>query len=239
MGYNSKIREAALSLLDFLYPGACLGCNDYIENHEMVFCAACEKKIAEVDFFICGICGAPMSNADKCTSCQTKDTFPVLALGQYQDPLKEAIHQFKFQHIRRASEILAVKIMELHRDKIEKLNPELIIPVPLHSIRMKVRGFNQAEDLARSLSQKLDIPLYADIIEKRKQTRDQARLKAERRLKNLKGVFKSSGKSLQGERVIIVDDVFTTGATMREVRMAILEAGGKPVLGLAAAVAGL
>ncbi len=234
-----NIRDGYLCLLDFLYPGACLGCGDYLENHDAIFCDSCEKKIAEVDFYICGECGAPMESPDGCNKCRADEPMPVLALGQYEDPLKEAIHSFKFQHIRRAAGIFADKIYKIHREKIEAFSPDIIVPVPLHSLRLKSRGFNQAEDLARGLSQKLNIPTAVDVIDKTRQSRDQARLRAAKRLKNLRGVFTPTGNRLNGERVIIVDDVFTTGATMREVRGAIIAAGGKPVLGVVAAVAGL
>jgi len=239
MGIVANIREGYRGLLDFLYPGACLGCGDYLEIHNLIFCENCERQVVETDFYICGECGAPLGNLDKCDQCKAESPLPIVAWGQYEDPLKEVIHQFKFQYIRRAAEIFADRIYKLHREKIESLSPDLIIPVPLHSLRLKSRGFNQAEDFALSLSAKLDIPMAVDIIEKIRKTRDQVRLKAVRRLENLHGVFEPIGRPLQGERVIIVDDVFTTGATMREVSSVVTKTGGKPVLGIIAAVAGL
>ncbi len=239
MGIKNIIREGLAGLWDFIYPGSCLGCGCYLENHRRIICAECLKKIDFVDFLICIECQSPLSDPVKCQVCSASNPTPVIALGQYFDPLKEIIHQFKFQNIRSAASFLGREILERHREKILNLRAEVIVPVPLHSIRQKVRGFNQAAVLAEVLAADLKLEVNDNSLEKIRRTRDQVRLSGDRRRGNLKGSFRVIDNELKDKRIILVDDVMTTGATLREVRKEIIKAGGKPVLAVVAAAAGL
>lgn len=238
MKTDRPFHEYGKTLIDFLYPNLCLGCGSYLENQKEVICESCDNKIERTGFPICGICGSPLENSDKCPACSAEHIFPIYSLGEYVDPLREIIHQFKFQHIRRASVSLGRRIVKLHGDRLRAAAPDLLVPVPLYSVRLKKRGFNQAADLVSELSRALDIPYENNAVEKVRRTTDQVRLNADSRRKNLRGVFAANHEKVKKRKIMIVDDVLTTGATVREVAETIRKAGGIPVAGIVVAFTG-
>ncbi|MFH2036185.1 MAG: phosphoribosyltransferase family protein, partial [Candidatus Zixiibacteriota bacterium] len=129
-------------------------------------------------------------------------------------------------------------LANIHRINLEKLKIDYIVPIPLHSHRMKARGFNQAELMADIICKIIGVKKATGILTKIKKTKDQARLGLSERLTNIKGSFAVEDDSLMGKRVMIIDDVITTGATIDEARRVLKEAGSIPVALAAAAIAG-
>jgi ComF family protein len=149
------------------------------------------------------------------------------------------IRQFKYRGFRRLGPELAGRVIEKNIEILEKLNLDIIIPIPLHSYRLKSRGFNQAEILADIFSSRLNIPVDKEFLRKIKNTRDQKILNHDDREDNIRGAFKIFGNSGAGRNILLVDDVVTTGATMREARKVIRQAGGNVLLAAVVATAGL
>ncbi len=136
----------------------------------------------------------------------------MIVFGDYEDPLKEAIHYMKF-HGRRS---LARELGHL-LSNLEIPSVEAVIPVPLSKKRLVQRGFNQSYLLASSVSKRLTVPLLDDLLLKTRDTPPQSLLTREERLKNQKGSFKVNSKYKKiPQRVVLVDDVVTTGATVNE-----------------------
>ena len=109
----------------------------------------------------------------------------------------------------------------------------LLIPIPLHKRKLRERGFNPAKEIAREISENLKIPVLNNVLAKIKQTPAQAELKKEEREKNVLGVFSCLNKELiTAKKILLVDDIFTTGATMEESALTLKKAGAKEVWGI-------
>ena len=121
-------------------------------------------------------------------------------------------------------------------DKPQNFTGTVLCPIPLHKRKLKWRGFNQAEEIAKHLSEALSIPLYSDILVKTKNTTPQVELEGIERRINMLGVFEvKSRERVQNKNILLVDDVYTTGATMREAQKVLQQAGAKQVTALVVA----
>jgi len=161
----------------------------------------------------------------------------IRTLGGYDSPRKELIGELKYHHKPSLAKILGREMgVILNSDPILKTS-DIIIPIPLHPARKRERGYNQAELLAEEISRFTHIP-FSDCLERVKNTKAQVTLSERERLENVKGAFKlKKGVDISGKRVILVDDVFTTGATLNAAALSLLEGGAEEVYGLTAAAA--
>jgi competence protein ComFC len=154
----------------------------------------------------------------------------LLAYAYYTGPLRQAIHDFKYNDIR----CLAGPLGKLMGEGWAKLvdgtpYPDVIVPVPLHPSRQKQRGYNQAALLARELGAQQKCPVVEDILIRSKATAPQVDLDAQARRANVHGAFQCRNDSLAGKHVLLVDDVCTTGATLESACLALREAGSSSV----------
>ncbi|MFZ3122980.1 MAG: ComF family protein [Thermodesulfovibrionales bacterium] len=157
----------------------------------------------------------------------------VLNYGIYSGALAEAINLMKFSGLRRLANPMGKLFLNLEMPECDG-----IIPVPLSKSALRERGFNQSLLMAKVISKKLKTPLYMDTLLKRKDTLPQVGLRAKERMKNLKGAFKASGK-INKLRLLLLDDVMTTGATARECSKTLMRAGAKEVIVITLARAGM
>lgn len=152
--------------------------------------------------------------------------------------IKKIINQFKYDpFIKELSKPLSSLIVA-YLINLDKINFQdfILVPIPLHKKKLKRRGFNQAEEIAKELSKFLKIPLSNDVLIKTKQTPAQVELKKEEREKNIKGVFFCQKPEIVRERkILLVDDIFTTGSTLEENARLLKEAGAKEIWGIVAA----
>lgn len=175
----------------------------------------------------CSICAAPLvseysSTCQECIKHRPKFS-KVLNYGIYADVLSEAIHLMKFSKLKRLAKPLSSLLFKLDIPEYDG-----IVPVPLSSKSLKERGFNQSLLISRVLSKKLRIPIYIDMLLKTRETLPQIGLNAKERVKNLKGSFEA--KKINGLRLLLVDDVMTTGATARECARVLMKAGAGDVI---------
>lgn len=157
----------------------------------------------------------------------------VIAYGLYEGVLKEAISRFKFYGLRRLSRPLGGLLPNLPIPE-----SDAIVPVPLTAKGLRQRGFNQSLLIARVVSKKTGIPLNIDTLFKIKETPPQVGLSASERHKNLAGAFTTKG-TIKGSRILLVDDVVTTGATAAACSKALLKAGAQEINVLTIARAGM
>ncbi len=135
----------------------------------------------------------------------------------FEDPLKEIIHQFKYGSHRSLAKPLARLLFSVYLANIESLRAAIVVPVPLHRSRQRERGFNQARELARYFCRLAQIPLYSDLLQRARATQIQAGLSRRERRINLRGAFAVSKRdAVKDKSVLLIDDVFTTGATLNE-----------------------
>jgi competence protein ComFC len=216
-------------LLNILYPSRCPLCGNEPEVfHHSPICVSCWSKIKIYTGPSCSICAMPFSSEYSmvCGQClKKKPPFSkVTNYGLYEGVLAEAINQLKFHGVKRLSKPLGRLLLSLGLPKIDG-----IVPVPLNVKRLSERGFNQSLLLARVVSKAIKVPLLIDILFKKKETLPQLGLSAKERQSNLKDAFEANG-DIKGLRLLLVDDVMTTGTTVTECSRKLLKAGAKDVV---------
>ena len=211
------------ALADLFYPERCVGCE---RRSSDVLCLACFEALPRVGSPVCGRCGLPTAFATfVCEACKNVDFGFESARAplRYEGVGKEVVHALKYRGYRKVVGGLATPLM------IQVLGEghfDFVVPVPLHRARQRKRGFNQAELLARGVAEGINASV-SDTLKVVRSTRDQVELSAAQRRANVAGAY-SARKPLFG-RVLLVDDVFTTGATMSACAGTLLRTGAREV----------
>lgn len=209
-----KIRTAWLEgLIDFVFPPLCLGCGEYTEN-EYSICDSCRDGIDTFSQPFCLTCMG-MITGTACPTCGD-DALILYAYGNYTDPLEQVVVQFKFKGITRPAKLFAREIGARFGDMIKSRGNIVLVPVPLYATRENVRGYNQAEVFAGHLAEALELEVRTDLLQRVKKRKPQARLNHAERAANIRGVYEVGDSVDDGRAVMLVDDVVTSGATVRE-----------------------
>lgn len=228
-------------ILGFFLPTSCSYCRSPIGDSALpFFCASCWNDFAVLSGQLCPRCGRPFDSPETltrspdhiCSDCRLSPPAfdQALSVGFFEGPLREAIHQFKYRPCRSLGAPLA-RWMAGNIRTVSTIN--VVMPVPLHVTRLRQRGFNQALLLAHELSKSFAIPLSFDNLARVRSTRPQIELSGEERVKNVAGAFAlRQPEQVRGIKVLLVDDVFTTGATMNECAAVLKEAGAVRVTAL-------
>lgn len=210
-----------LSLIDWIYPPRCIFCNSIIALNKyngFNICDRCNEVLPFMKQPYCSKCGKTVDSCnDICYDCSKKEFSYEkgwIAL-EYNEMTKETIYKFKYQNCPNYSKTLAEIMYKAMDDKsILNYKFDLITSVPIHKNKLKKRGYNQAQLLAKQLSLKLKLP-YEDIIIRIKDTKPQSSLSPKERNNNLNQAFKAiDNKKIFNKKVLIVDDIYTTGATI-------------------------
>lgn len=204
-----------------IFPSRCLICKKISSD---ILCSDCLSKVSLVQPPICRICGIPIDNGNICYRCRQNTLYfsQARSYALYEGPMRTAIIKFKFERRREIGkffgEILGRFALQLNWDI------DVIIPIPLSKRRLKERGFNQSEILALEVSKILKLPISLGLV-RIKETKSSIDLSLEERRININKAFLVSDKGLKGKRVLLVDDVYTTGATVSEAGKTLLERG--------------
>lgn len=221
-------------ILDLFFPKRCVGCKKF----GTYFCQNCVSSILQGDL-ICPICQKSAVGGQAHPICVSKYGLDGLwSLGLYKESLREAIIQFKYKYVRELSKILIDVLVEYWAKHNPFLLDEIknshgvgwvVVPVPLHNYRKNWRGFNQSEILAQDLANRLGLK-YVPFLKRIHYTTPQAKLKGNERRKNLKNMFEvSSYKPLTINSILLIDDVWTTGSTLKECCYELKRNGAKQV----------
>lgn len=218
-------------ILDFLYPPRCPVCDTAVLPQRRI-CAECVKKLRRANGAVCFKCGKPLANGRQefCADCEKKPRRFTRgrALWIYEKEVKSSVYRFKYQNKREYGAAYAEEIAKWDGAWIKGKGIQAIVPVPLHKNRQKKRGYNQAEILAKELGRILDIPVRTDILRRERDTRPQKTLNDAQRKQNLRHAFRAKEGAVPG-RVLLVDDIYTTGSTMNAAAGALLDAGAGQV----------
>ncbi len=225
------------ALLDFFFPRRCLFCGQIMENLKRL--AVCPSCLARLIFFSapqCPQCGIGFSSPDTpehlCARClQEKFNFTLArSLGPYEGLMVELVSRFKYQGATYLAEPLGMLLADLQDEYFSFSNIEILIPVPLHPRRLRERGFNQSLLLARVISRLKKIPLAFHLLERVRYTLPQTQLSGSEREKNVQQAFRvRPNHFLAGKKALLIDDVFTSGATVGECARVLKEAGAREV----------
>lgn len=224
------------TLFQFFLPPQCPCCEKFLEEGQQEFCSNCLSEIRWIEPPFCSICGIPFISKEvenhPCGACMTHRKYFTMAraLGAYEGSLQEAIHRWKYEGKTYLTPFFAEWMEEGLNRHWGPHSLDLLIPAPLHPQRLRERGFNQALLLVKELSHRAGIPYRKTILQKKKPTIPQVNLSGTEREKGLRGAFQVIGKEeLLGKSVLLVDDVYTTGATVNECSKVLLRGGAERV----------
>ena len=205
-------------ILEILFPKCCFGCH----REGSYLCEDC-RAILEISEF-----------HEQHSARYFKDLYFALP---YQNPLiKNLIRKFKYQPlIKELAKPLSLLIIEHLQllDNKPSFTDFTIIPIPLEKRKLKARGFNQAEEIAKELSYFLKIPLLSDCLIKTKETVPQDDLSEDERKENIKGAFSArNNQKIKNKKILLVDDIYATGSTIEEAARTLKTAGAKEIIGM-------
>ena len=223
-------------LLQFLLPPQCPCCKKFLDEGQQRVCADCLSQIRRIQPPFCSVCGTPFVSKEVgshlCGGCVAGEKYftTARALGFYEGFLQEAIRQWKYESKTHLTPFLGEWMAEGLARYWDSEHFDLLLPVPLHLHRLRERGFNQALLLVKELNRRTGIPYQKRALRKRRATIPQVHLSGADREKAVKGAFHVAGKeALEEKTILLVDDVYTTGATVNECSRVLLAAGAKRV----------
>jgi ComF family protein len=230
-------------LVDWLFPPRCRACGSWIQGRDSdYFCATCLPSIEVIGHPLCSICGRPFPGAagedHPCGPCVKRAPHfaGARAWACYPreeaepQPLRRVIQKLKYGGKVSLGKPLGRLMAHGCGEFLGACAAELIVPVPLHPKRLRWRGFNQSVLLARQVSHAYGTPMDPFLLVRRRETPPQTQLSEQERRRNVRGAFAvEAGKPVKNRTVLLVDDVYTSGATVNECSRALRRAGAKEV----------
>ncbi len=204
--------------LDLVFPPRCAGCGQI----DTYWCSSCQREIDLLTLTEHIEPKAPLQ--------------AVAAAGWHVDKLREAVQALKYENARAVAKPLGEKLATCLRQY--KWTIDMIVPVPLHTKRLAERGYNQAQLLAEVVSTISEIRCEADALQRVRETQSQVTVSGAERLVNIQDAFSANTQLVEGQSILIIDDVYTTGSTLSACGEALLSAGAKVVYGLTVTAAG-
>jgi ComF family protein len=231
-------------LVDWLYPPRCRACSGSIQGRDSeYFCSTCWAHIQLVLHPSCTVCGRPFPDASgddhTCGVCLARTPYFDRAHSwacyprepATEHPLRQVIQKFKYGRKVALGKPLGDLMARGCEEYLAESGAEMIMPVPLHPRRLRWRGFNQSVLLARQIARAYDVPLDCFTLYRGKDTPPQTQLPEEERRKNMRGAFALTPQtSVKGKSILLVDDVYTSGATVNECSRVLKRGGASEVL---------
>lgn len=243
---TSIVRGVADALTSVLFPAPCRICGTVLTRAGMLpICEACFQSFQPMRSPMCVCCGRPFvseatldAEAPKCFVCR-REVYAfeyARSFGAYTDEMVRAVSLLKYEKLTRLGQWFAERLHQII-DADPVLRPvDVVVPVPLHPSRLHERGYNQAELIAKPLARKLRLPLRPYLLVRTKPRPPRLLLSRRERWLTVRGAYEMrKGARVDNLRVLLVDDVFTTGATLDACARALKKAGAKSVIGLTVA----
>lgn len=211
------------------FPVQCLVCGD--DCYQQALCADCLQEL-KPNMHACRRCAEPLVESyheSLCGKCLKKLPAFDKALSPflYQAPIDKLVTRFKFHADHSSGQILARLLGQYIQENIQH-QPQCLIPVPLHSSRLRQRGFNQAQEICRVLARQFELPIEHNLCQRQRKTSSQSGLNEKQRRQNIRGAFSVAG-IVPYKHIAIVDDVMTTGNTVNELARVLRKAGAETI----------
>ncbi len=245
-----------------LYPPRCPGCDGLLAQDEAAYhhpayhygiravakmgatgvCRNCRKRLMATGTQVCLHCGRPVAEErfEYCYDCAKKDLSKGFTQGRslflYQSAVPEMMYRFKYSGRQEYAQMFALAALQLQRDWLKNIQAEAVIPVPMYHAKKRQRGYNQAESFSREVARLLGILHMPKALRRIKSTRPMKELDNVQRRKNIAGAFEVPGGRLPYKRVLLVDDIYTTGATADEAARTLKAAGVQQVYFLSVSI---
>jgi ComF family protein len=235
--FNNSVKSWLKAGLAWIYPEVCQLCGGARATAaEGCVCGGCRAKVRFIQPPFCDRCGRPFQGAIttrfECANCRGLDWHfqSARSAAVARGPVLEAIHRYKYQRALWVEPFLAELLIGAAGPVLSERKPDMIVPVPLHPTKQREREFNQAERLAARLGAATQVPVNQRLLRRVVPTQTQTQLSREERLANVRNAFAMrAGQRLKGERIVLVDDVFTTGATTSACARVLAAAGAGEV----------
>lgn len=228
-----------MGILDILYPPRCPVCHGVIRGKGNL-CDLCRKKLPYIKEPKCKKCGKQIEKPEQeyCRDCMRfSHSFDQgMAVFAYNDVMRRSIAMFKYHNRREYAKFYAEEMANSCARFLKRCAPDVIVPVPVHKKKKRQRGFNQAELVAKELGKLLHIPVDSSYVLRTEDTTPQKELTRQERKKNLKKAFHIASEKRPYQRVLLIDDIYTTGATVDAVSEALKKAHVKNVFFLSICV---
>ena len=230
-GYEQgqRLKEA---LVNLVFPRRCPVCDEIVPAGEGMICASCRTIPQYIQEPRCRKCGKQLleDTALFCSGCiQKKHIFDYgYAVYDYQS-MRKSIYRFKYANRCEYASFYAKDICEKLSKEIQLMEADSIVPVPIHASKLKSRGYNQAQLIARELSQLTGIPIYENIIKRVRKTVPQKELGTQESQNNLKKAFNISADVVKLNKTIVIDDIYTTGSTLDAVALELKRHGVRTI----------
>lgn len=238
-----KLAEFSRGVLELVLPPTCGACGARTDP-TAVLCPACDRQLERIALSACQLCQemAPQIGSRLCAGCGMSDSplTACVAAVRFDGAGADWIHRFKYpkKGLRGLDPAPTSVVGAMLREAAARApgpRPDLVVPVPLHPRRLRLRGFNPAAQIARSLAREFEIPFDAVALRRTRDTPSQTGLDRRERRSNVGGAFQSRRGRHVPERIWLVDDVVTTTSTLAEAAIALRKAGAREVIGLCAA----
>jgi len=233
------LKSFTSAVLDLIYPNNCINCKTAIIDRDYGFslCQDCWQSIEKNLPPFCLKCGVHLEDIktgiDLCKDCQKQQFYfdKAFSVFLYKGIIKELIHKFKYSNKTMLAKVFAQMIFDFTMNfNIQFSDYDIMLPVPLHSTRLREREYNQCEILAQQLQKFFPIQLSTKDVKRIKNTKSQITLDKVSRWKNVEDIFKITNEYIfEDKNVLIVDDLITTGATASELAKTLKESGARTV----------
>ena len=234
--FFNTLSTAGRTALDLVYPPCCVLCRSRISHDRMVICDDCRSGLLSIDAPYCERCGYPLdAPVASCPACPGRTFYFDGALSgfQFNRPLQDLIHQLKYRKRPGIGRFLGSLLAKRVEGEPGIPHITAVVPVPLHPLRNRERGYNQSAYIARGISDVTGIPVLENVLVRNRNTPTQTSLSPDARMSNVEGVFEAGRvEAVRDATVSLVDDIFTTGATMNSCARVLLQAGAKRVFAL-------
>lgn len=233
---DTGLKKAGKQMLQLLFPKTCPICEDILEKHREI-CRVCEKNLRYISEPKCKKCGKPFETTEEgvetreyCVDCTNRNHLYQSGMAVFQyDDISASIYRFKYHNQRTYADFYGKAMAMRYGRTIQEFGIEILMPIPVSSKKKITRGYNQAELMAEVLGRELKLPVDSRTLIREKNTIPQKELNYEERRNNLKKAFKILGNVIKYKKILLVDDIYTTGSTIDACAEVLRQAGAEEV----------